>query len=398
MDQHRLRLGEDVLERVPHGLPGDAIERSVTYLGTLDNFLAGEPHDLDRGQRGLRPMRPTAHWCEAFGGPDSQCDPDDKQAEDFQPRFEEFREAPVVFLIGQYYGGLCNGVEDCSGDARAGGPRCGDVAGRRGGSRRLRDRGRRTVRAHRPRWSSAPGRRRRGSREVRGAPGTRSRTCRRTCWSIALLALLLIVPGWLAANWLGIRTTVDRIALIPGMSVVMVLLAGIAVLAVWRGPLSVAKGWTVVAVAIGLGAALRVADAWLRRPLDAFAGFFNAMFSTFSNRDFSVLDGRAVPRAGGSGGRAGRDREVARVRRPGGLRRAEPAVGRLPAHRGAGALRAVHAHLAVHRRVHRPLPSASRGVVGRRRDRDRRRPRWRSRCSCRSAPTRPRARRSRPPR
>jgi len=108
---------------------------------------------------------------------------------------------------------------------------------------------------------------------------------------VALLALLLIVPGWLAANWLGIRTTVDRIALIPGMSIVMVLLAGIAVLAVWRGPLSVAKGWTVVVVAIGLGGALRLADAWLRRPLDAFAGFFNTMFSTFSNRDFSVLMG-----------------------------------------------------------------------------------------------------------
>jgi MFS family permease len=53
----------------------------------------------------------------------------------------------------------------------------------------------------------------------------------------------------------------------------------------------VTKGWAVVAVAVAVGAALRVADAWLRRPLDAFAGFFDSMFSAFSNRDFSVLMG-----------------------------------------------------------------------------------------------------------
>ena len=36
------------------GLPGDAIERSITYFGTLENFLAGRAHALDRGERGLR--------------------------------------------------------------------------------------------------------------------------------------------------------------------------------------------------------------------------------------------------------------------------------------------------------------------------------------------------------
>ena len=108
---------------------------------------------------------------------------------------------------------------------------------------------------------------------------------------VLLLALLLIVPGWLASNWLGIRSTPDRIALIPGMSVIFLILSGIGVLAVWRGPLSVTKGWTVVAVAIGLGAALRFADAWLRRPLESFGNFFNGLFGVFSNRDFAILMG-----------------------------------------------------------------------------------------------------------
>ena len=271
------------------GLPGDAIQRSVTYLGTLDNFLAGERTTSTAGSEGYTDAA-TAHWCEAFGGPDEECNPDDKLADDFQPRFEEYGEPPVVFLIGQYYGGLCNGVEDCSSDeqqanldaATSQGVEVGpDVFVIEGDGLyapppEVVERAQAAAAEEAAKFEAHPG-------ALENLP--------QNLLVIALLALLLIVPGWLAANWLGIRTTVDRIALIPGMSIVMVLLAGIAVLAVWRGPLSVAKGWTVVAVAIGLGAALRLADSWLRRPLDAFAGFFNAMFSTFSNRDFSVLMG-----------------------------------------------------------------------------------------------------------
>ena len=78
---------------------------------------------------------------------------------------------------------------------------------------------------------------------------------------------LLIVPGWLASGWFG-RPHDDRpdAALIPGMSVVMLMLSGIGVLAVWRGSLTTAKGWAVALVAIGLGGALRCADAWLETP------------------------------------------------------------------------------------------------------------------------------------
>jgi MFS family permease len=108
---------------------------------------------------------------------------------------------------------------------------------------------------------------------------------------LAILAVMLIVPGWLAASWFGTRTTIDRMGLIPGMSVVMLMLSTIAVLAVWRGSLTVGKGWAAVAVAIGLGGALRVADAWLRRPLESFAGFFDKLFSPFTNRAFAVLVG-----------------------------------------------------------------------------------------------------------
>jgi hypothetical protein len=106
---------------------------------------------------------------------------------------------------------------------------------------------------------------------------------------LAILALILIVPGWLASSWFGLRTSSDRIALIPGMSIVMLMLSGIAVLAVWRGSLTTTKGWAVALVAVGLGGALRGADAWLKRPLESVAGFFNKLFSPFSQRAFAVL-------------------------------------------------------------------------------------------------------------
>jgi MFS family permease len=271
------------------GLPGQAIERSVTYFGTLERFLAGEPTTSTSGSEGYDDTS-SSHACEAFGGPDDLCDPDGKKPEDFVPRLEEYPADPVVFLIGQYYGGLCHGADECSSDdeqralddATSQGVEVGpDVyviegEGLWAPPPDVVERARARAAAEATRFEAHPG-------ALEHLP--------QNLLVVALLALLLVVPGWLAAGWLGIRTTVDRIALIPGMSIVIVLLSGIAVLAVWRGPLGVAKGWVVVALAIGVGIALRLADAWLRRPLEAFGAFFTAMFSAFSNRDFSVLVG-----------------------------------------------------------------------------------------------------------
>ena len=74
---------------------------------------------------------------------------------------------------------------------------------------------------------------------------------------LAGLFVLAVLPGLLAAPFFGLRDTPSRIALIPGTSIVISLLSGIAVLGVWRGALTEAKAWTVVAVAVGTGALLR---------------------------------------------------------------------------------------------------------------------------------------------
>jgi predicted MFS family arabinose efflux permease len=280
------------------GLPGDAAERSVTYLGTIDNFLAGRPTESTTGSENYTDIA-LQHFCEATWI-DQTCAVDDHDRPDYDARFTQFSEPPVVFLIGQYYEqGLCNGVADCTDDTRAelfdrasanateigpdvwvlngtfsGGPEDGTalyapppnvVAAAQAASTAKQD-------------------------ELANHPGAFS-NIGHNLLVLAILAALLIVPGWLASSWFGIRTTIDRMGLIPGMSVVMLMLSAIAVLAVWRGSLTTTKGWAVALVAVALGGALRAANAWLLRPLESFAGFFTKLFSPFSNRAFAVLMG-----------------------------------------------------------------------------------------------------------
>jgi hypothetical protein len=271
------------------GLPGDAIQRATTYFGTLDNYLAGEPTVSSTGSDGYDDTS-ISHWCETFGGPDATCDPDGKKPDDFVPRLQEFPEDPLVFLFDQYYGGLCNGIDACDDQTQAQvlkdatdhgvevGPGVYVIEGEGLWSppAEVVDSAQAAAATEAQKFDDHPG-------PLDNLP--------QNLLVVVLLAVLLIVPGWLASSWFEIRTTVDKIALIPGMSVVMLLLSGIGVLAVWRGPLTSTKGWVVVGVAAGIGAALRVGDAWLRRPLESLGGFFNGLFGVFSNRDYAILVG-----------------------------------------------------------------------------------------------------------
>jgi hypothetical protein len=253
------------------GLPGSSAKYQATYLGSLENFLADRVTTSTHGSIGYD-RAAESHF------------------EELQLREQTYPAPPAVFIVREYYGGLCNGVETCTeasrqhriDDALAHGVAIGpDVV----------------VVKEPGLWSPPPD-------VVAHANSVANATVEslvnhpgplanlpHTLLVIAILALLLVLPGWLGARWFGLESTIDRFALIPGLSVVLIMLAGIGTLAIWRGPLSTEKGWAVVAVAIGLGAALRLGDAWLRRLLEAFGGFFNNLFAVFSNRDYSVLMG-----------------------------------------------------------------------------------------------------------
>ena len=105
------------------------------------------------------------------------------------------------------------------------------------------------------------------------------------------LFFLVVLPGLIASNWFELEDTPSRIGLIPGISIALTLLSGIALLAVWRGPLTTTKAWTAVALATLVALALRVGKPRLQRVLASFGGFFNTMFSVFSNRAYATLVG-----------------------------------------------------------------------------------------------------------
>ena len=253
------------------GLPGDLAKYNATYLGTVENFRLGIPtpapsEDYEQTSR--------SHWNEV------------------RLRRATYPAPPLVLLIGEYYAGLCNGVPsgECTPQVedeafRAAiegsieiGPGTyvltGDGYYEPGGE--VVERARAAADAAAARFADHPG-------PLEDLP--------HQARVLAGLFFLAFLPGLLAAPFFELRDTPSRIALIPGTSIVLTLLAGIAVLAVWRGPLTDAKAWTVVAVAAGAGAALRLGAGPILRGLRAFGGFFDRLFSQFSNVDFATLMG-----------------------------------------------------------------------------------------------------------
>ena len=158
-----------------------------------------------------------------------------------------------MFLIEEYYSGQCNGVPegDCSADVEQAAARSSP-----GGLDRDRSRDARVDR-RRPLRTLAEVVERAGA--AAAAAAARFEDPRGPSTNLAASG-----PGArgpvragrpprcsLAAPFFGLRDTPSRIALIPGISIVLSLLSGIAVLGVWRGPLTDTKAWVVVAVAVG---------------------------------------------------------------------------------------------------------------------------------------------------
>jgi MFS family permease len=274
------------------GLPGESAKYSVTYMGTIENLLAGE--QTIGASEGYN--RATAeHFAE------------------YQRRLEEYPEDPVVFVIGQYYLGRCNGgvcAEDDpatevnekdeseealftaaleAGNAVEVGP---DVYVLTGDGRwtppqDVVDAAHQAASAEAARFEDHP-----------PAWANPLHTLR----VLAALFVLVVLPGLLAMRFFRIDDSfVAKVALIPGISIVLTLLSGIAVLTFWRGPLSTTKGFVMAGVSVGIGLVLRLAGERVLSPLRSFTGFFDKLFSQFSNLDFSVLMGMQFLAQAGQG-------------------------------------------------------------------------------------------------
>ena len=263
------------------GLPGTSAKYQATYVGTVDNFRAGE---VTTGPSRNYRDTSASHWREV------------------RLRTQTYPEAPVVFLIEEYYQGLCNGVEAGACDdasQQAARDAATDEAIEIGpGTYALTGDGF---------YEPSPGvvdraRTAAGTAAARFAdPPSPLANLPHQARVLGGLFLLTVLPGLLAAPFFGLRDAPSRIALVPGTSIVLSLLSGLAVLAVWRGPLTAPKAWVVVAVAAGAGAALRFGERAILGALGAFGGFFNRLFSHFSNPDFAALMGVQFLAQGGQG-------------------------------------------------------------------------------------------------
>jgi MFS family permease len=255
------------------GLPGASAKYSVTYLGTIQNFLARQP------TTGASPGYDRAAGL---------------HFDEVRSRLATYTEPPVVFVIGQYYKGVCNG--GACGDDPSTAPQVFHQALEQADAVEV---GPDVYALTAPGLWSPPDDvvSRAHDDAVAAAAAFEDHP---SAWANPLhtlrvllgLFVLVVLPGFLARRFFEIDDSpVATVALVPGMSIVLTLLSGIAVLAVWRGPLTTTKGWAVAAAAVGLGAALGYGKARVLRPLEAMGSFFDRMFAVFSNRDFSVLMG-----------------------------------------------------------------------------------------------------------
>jgi hypothetical protein len=241
------------------GLPGDAVKRSMTYFGDVASFLRDEPtaltdatyNKMSRGfHRELTALR------------------------------QEYRGEPVVFVVRQFNEGTVN--EELLDSADPGlVPLGDDVAvvtgeGLATPATQAVERARAAEAEVAEFYADHPG--------IFGNLG-------HTLWVIVALGLLLVVPGLLAARFFGLDDAWLKVALVPGLSIALTVLAGVIVVAVHRAPFSTGDGWASLGLAAAFGGALRVGERPFLRVLGAFGGFFNRMFSTFSNADFAALMG-----------------------------------------------------------------------------------------------------------
>ncbi|HXF35753.1 MAG TPA: MFS transporter [Actinomycetota bacterium] len=261
-------------------LPGDAILRSFAYFGDVDDLLAGRPTDgadptYDRVSRGFwEELHPPAD-AEAPAIPEAQ-----------PGGLDAYDAPPIVVMVEQFNRGTENGEAFETGSFPEGAVPIGDDVVVLTGSGFARPSGEAIEAARRAGEAQAA-----AFRDHPGLLGDPLHLLR----VLAALALLLVVPGLLAARWFEVRDLPSRIALVPGLSIAMVLAAAILVAAVARGPFGAGQAWASVGLAtaagVGLEGLARRREAGRGRVGPALNRFLNGMFAAFSNRGFAFLMG-----------------------------------------------------------------------------------------------------------
>src|SRR5262245_51182291 len=241
------------------GLPGDAVKRSMTYFGSVDGLLADQPTVL---------TDPTYNkMSRAFH----------RELTDLR---EEYTGPPIAFLVRQFNEGTVNEelLDQAAGNLVVLGDDIAVIAGEG-----LTDPSEDALAAARTAEEQV-------TRFYAEHP-TAFDNVGHTLWVLFALGLLLVLPGAIAARWFELDDGWLKVALVPGISITLVLLSGIVVVAVTRSPFDVAHGWASLGLATLAALGLRFGARPILRALNGFGRFFNGMFSVFSNADFAALMG-----------------------------------------------------------------------------------------------------------
>jgi MFS family permease len=247
------------------GLEGDQAERSTIYFGHLEDFVAGQPSEegeptYDRVSRGF--------------------------FDESQATLERFDEPPAAFLVGAFNVGSSNeALADT--DVPIGRLPSGYVA-IGPGVVLLQGEGLQPVDAAAMAAAQQVGDA--AEAYLADPPGVLDDPLH-LLRVIAVLALLLVVPGLIAARYFQLEDGVVRLALVPGISIGLLLAAGSVVVAVTRSPIGTGHAWAAVALAVlaavGLSLLARRRDAGRA----AIVPFVRRSLSLFSNRAFAMLMG-----------------------------------------------------------------------------------------------------------
>ncbi|MFN2544923.1 MAG: MFS transporter, partial [Actinomycetota bacterium] len=108
---------------------------------------------------------------------------------------------------------------------------------------------------------------------------------------ILVLAFMLILPGLLAARWFELEDGLVRLALVPGLSMAMLMTSAVLVIAVHRKPFGMADGIAALALAVLAGGVLDLLARRRAAGKAAVVPFIRRSLSLFDNRRFAFLMG-----------------------------------------------------------------------------------------------------------
>jgi len=247
------------------GLAGDQALRSYIYFGDVDRFLAGQPTP------GNDPI--YRQWARRY-------------ALETERGLKAYSAKPVVFLAAPFNQEPHNtdaikrftriAPTDCAGGqngcavAVVTGARTASVSGDAVAA--ARQAGRAQVQA----LASPPG--------LFDDPLHLLRV-------FAGLALILVVPGLIASRWFELEGAADRLALIPGLSIGLVVFSGIFVIAVTRTAFGAVQVWASVVLAIAIAVVLELQYRRRQRGKAVIMPFVHRALSLFSNTNFAALMG-----------------------------------------------------------------------------------------------------------